>query len=101
MANKRTYTAEFKREAVRQVEELGKSVSLVARSLEISPNLLHRWRRDLSTHATQAFPGKGKLRPEEEEIRRLKRELEDLREENAFLKKAAAYFAKERPRGTR
>lgn len=98
---KRSFTPEFKQEAVRQVTELGRPVASVARSLNISANLLHRWKRDLGESPKGAFPGKGRLRPEDEEIRRLKREIEDLREENSFLKKAAAYFAKERPRGTK
>ena len=98
---KRSYTPEFKKEAVRQVTELGRSVTSVARKLDIGPNMLHRWKRDLKESPKGAFPGKGQLRPEDEELRHLRREVEELREENSFLKKAAAYFAKERPRGTR
>jgi transposase len=98
---KRSFTPEFKQEAVRQVTEEGRSIASVARKLDVSPNLLHRWRRDLKQSPAGAFPGKGRMRPEDEELRRLRREVEDLREENSFLKKAAAYFAKERPRGTK
>jgi len=98
---KRTYTKEFKVEAVRQVVEGGKSIASVARDLGISPNLLYCWKRDLSSEGESAFPGKGRLSPEEEELRRLRRELADALEENSFLKKAAAYFAKDRGRGTK
>jgi transposase len=92
----RLHTAEFKREAVRQVTEQGKGVSEVARKLGISRTVLYTWIRLTEAPAP---PRRGK--PGESELARLKRELADAREENAFLKKAAAYFAKERPRGTR
>lgn len=98
---RRSFTPEFKKEAIRQITELGRNVASVARKLDVSANTLHRWKRDLKESPAGAFPGKGRQRPEDEELRRLKREVEDLREENSFLKKAAAYFAKERPRGTR
>jgi len=99
---KRTYTKEFKVEAVRQVVEGGKSVASVARDLGISANLLHRWQRALEEEAAEkAFPGKGRVSAEGEELRRLRRELADALEENSFLKKAAAYFAKDRGRGTK
>jgi transposase len=93
----RLRTAEFKREAVRQVTEHGKGISEVARKLGISRTVLYNWIR-LAEAATSP-PPRGK--PGESELARLKRENADLREENSFLKKAAAYFAKERPRGTR
>jgi transposase len=92
----RLHTAEFKREAVRQVTEHGKGITEVARKLQISRTVLYNWIRLAQAPSP---PRRGK--PGESELARLKRELADAREENAFLKKAAAYFAKERPRGTR
>jgi transposase len=97
---RRQHSAEFKREAVRQVTEQGKGITEVARTLEISRTLLYNWiRAEAEAEAASAPQHRGK--PGESELVRLKRENADLREENAFLKKAAAYFAKERPRGTR
>jgi transposase len=52
------------------------------------------WVRDYGRDGENAFPGSGNLKPEDDEMRRLRRELADLKEENAILKKAAAYFAK-------
>jgi len=97
---RRQFTREFKLEAVRLVEEGGQSIGQVARDLGINDSVLRRWRdRILAEGAgrspTDLFPGNGKLSTQDEEIRRLRRELELARQENAFLKKAAAYFAKE------
>ena len=93
----RRYTASLKSEAVRQVVEQSKDVSEVARRLGIARNTLYRW-----IEIAEASPGEPMKRVKaESELARLKREIAELREENSFLKKAAAYFAKERPRGTR
>lgn len=93
---RRQFSAEYKREAVRLVED-GRSVLDVARSLGIRADILRRWRRQLTTTAdTQlAFPGPGKLMSQDEEIRRLRRELEVARQERDFLKRATVFFAKE------
>jgi transposase len=48
----------------------------------------------LEADPNDAFPGKGRLKPEEEELQRLHREIETLREEREILKKATAFFAK-------
>jgi transposase len=86
---KRSFSPELKREAVRQVTELGKSFTSVARQLEITPNLLHLWKRKLEAETKGPPKGKRGSKAEEDEIKRLRREVADLREENSFLKKAA------------
>jgi transposase len=93
---RRQFSAEYKREAVRLVED-GRSVLEVARSLGIRPDMLRRWRRQAGTvtDTSEAFPGHGKLTRQDEEIRRLRRELEVARQERAFLKRATVFFAKE------
>jgi transposase len=93
---RRQFSAEYKREAVRLVED-GRSVLDVARSLGIRPDMLRRWRRQLATvtDVSEAFPGHGKLTSQDEEIRRLRRELEVARQERDFLKRATVFFAKE------
>jgi transposase len=93
---RRQYTREYKIEAVRLVVEEERPLAQVARELGIERNLLQRWKRELKgAGAAAAFPGNGKLIGQDEEIRRLRRELEEAKQENAFLKKAAAYFARE------
>jgi len=92
---RRTHTQEFKAEAVRLVQEGGLPLARVAQDLGVDRKLLRRWRGQLekSESKEQAFPGKGKLRPEDEEVRRLKRENEVLRQERDILKKALAIFS--------
>ena len=95
---RRQFTAEFKSEAVRLVDS-GRAVLDVARSLGIRADMLRKWRRQVGTAAStdprDAFPGHGQLTSQDEEVRRLRREVAVLREEREILKKAAAFFAKE------
>lgn len=93
MATKR-FDKEYKIEVVKQVKEFGRSVPDIARELGIHVNTIYKWLKEYDAIGSNAFPGSGNLRPEDEEVRRLKKELADLREENQILKKAAAFFAK-------
>ena len=96
---KRQFTREFKVEAVRLAMADDKPLAQVARELGILPNLLRNWKRQLTASSghppAEVFPGHGRMPPQEEELRRLRREVENLRQERDFLKKTAAYFAKE------
>jgi transposase len=91
---KKTYTQEFKREAVWLAQTSGKPIAHVARELGISDASIHQWRKELSTHGQEAFPGSGHQAAQEEELRRLKRELEVTRQERDILKKALIVFSK-------
>jgi transposase len=90
----RTYTAEFKREAVRLAQTSGKPIAHIARELGISDTSIHDWRKQLAAHGSEAFPGSGHQTAQDEELRRLKRELEMTRQERDILKKALMVFAK-------
>ena len=92
---RRTYTPEFKAEAVKLVTEQGYSVAEAARSLGIHETLLRSWKQAVEKQGEQAFPGHGKLPPFEEEMRRLRAENQRLRAERNILKKATALFAQE------
>jgi len=96
---RRSFSPEFKLEAVRLVVEGGRPLSQVARELQLRPEQLREWKRQLQTGGpvarTQA------VLSVEEENRRLKREVEVLRMERDFAKKAAAFFAKDLRGGTR
>lgn len=94
--NRRRYDRAFKVEAVRLVTEERRRVTEVARELGINANQLHRWKRKLVEEGQLAFPGKGRLTPEQEELRRLRRELVDVTEERDILKKAMAVFSSRR-----
>jgi transposase len=92
---RRTFTPEFKAQAVKLVTEQGKSLAEVARELDLGESLLRSWKQALATQGDQAFPGKGNLPPAEEELRRLRAENQRLRAEREILKKATAFFARE------
>lgn len=92
--SRRKYDREFKLEAVRLVTDGGRAVPEVARDLGIHENLLYNWRKKYFDDANHAFPGKGHLKPADEELRRLKKDLADVREERDILKKALAIFSK-------
>ena len=92
---RRTYTGEFKVEAVKLVTEQGRSVAEAARNLGIAENLLRSWKKALAAESERAFPGKGNAPALEEEVRRLRAENKRLQMERDILKKATAFFAKE------
>ena len=92
---RRKYDREFKVEAVKLVIGGGRAVAEVARNLGIHENLLYKWREKYTEDIAHAFPGKGRLKPAEEEVRRMKRELADVTQERDILKKALAIFSKE------
>ena len=87
------YDLEFKLEAVRMASEPGVTNREVERRLGIGQGVLSRWKRELRNDGTQAFPGKGHLKPDDEQLRQLKRECERLRRERDILKKAVAIFS--------
>ena len=91
----KTYTVEFKREAVRLAQTSGKPITQIARELGISDTSIHQWRKELAAHGSEAFPGSGHQTALEEENRRLKRELERTRQERDILKKTVSFFAQE------
>lgn len=93
----KTYTPEFKREAVRLAQTSGKPITQVARELGISDTSIHQWRKELTAHGHEAFPGSGHQTAQEEEVRQLKRELERVRQERDILKKAVAIFSRSQP----
>ena len=92
---RRTFTAEFKREAVELIRKQGLSVAEAAERLDVHANLLRKWQSQAAEQGVQAFPGKGHQTALEEENRRLRDENARLRMEREILKKATAFFARE------
>lgn len=88
------YDAAFKRETIRKIEQEGMSATEVSAKIGVHVKTLYRWLSEYRTDGNDAYPGKGHLKPADEELRRLQRENRELREENEILKKAAAIFAK-------
>jgi transposase len=89
-----SFTAEFKHEAVQLTKTSDKPKAQIARELGISDSALYSWCRAAEAHGEEAFPGKGHQLPLEEEIHRLKRELERAQQERDILKKAISIFSR-------
>ncbi len=92
---RRIYTREFKLEAVRLITEKGYSIAEASLNLGVEYSVLRRWKKLLADDPQHAFPGKGRLKAPDEELRQMKRELERVTEERDILKKALAYFAED------
>jgi transposase len=90
----RKHSREFKEEAVRLVVHGGRPAVEVAQGLGIHVNMLHKWIRRHKEDPASSFPGKGHLKPQDEEMRRLERENANLKEERDILKKALAIFSR-------
>ena len=90
---RKQYTREFKMEAVRLLETSGKSARQLEHELGIGAGNLWRWRKKYAADGEDAFPGHGRLTPEQERIRQLERENEILRQQRDILKKAVAIFS--------
>jgi len=91
---RRRFSREFKLEAVRQLTN-GRRLADVARELGVEAQVMRRWVEQVSVDPATAFPGNGRAPGEEAELQRLRREVTQLRAERDFLKKVAAFFAKE------
>ncbi len=92
---RRSFTKEFKTEAVEFALHSSKPMVEIAGDLSIRPELLYRWKSEYKANKENAFPGSGYLSdPEEDKIRRLERENRSLQEERDILKKALAIFSK-------
>ncbi len=90
----RKYNKEFKVRACELVLKDGVDKKVVAEKLGINVNMLYRWINEYETYGDDAFVGKGYLHKEDAELKKLRKENEQLKMENDILKKAAAYFAK-------
>ena len=93
MATRQTHDKMFKQEAVRLVRTSEKSQRQVADDLGIGMSTLSRWCTEAAENGEKAFVGSGNLQPEAEELRRLRRENDILRQERDILKKALAIFS--------
>ncbi len=98
---RRQYTREFKFEALQLWQSSGKSAAQIEQDRGLSRGRLYRWKRDLKGAGDDAFPGHGRQAGLEEELRRLRRELEITRQERNILKEAVGIFAAPKKRGSR
>jgi transposase len=92
MKKRSSFTPEFKQQAVQRALNEDRSIAEIARELGIKPHRLYQWRSEyLSVAKPESVPAAGSA---DQEIARLRRELERVRQERDFLKKAAAFFAR-------
>jgi transposase len=92
---RKSYSREFKKEAVALINEKGYSIAEASRNLGIEYSVLRRWKTQLDADPQNAFPGKGKRSPDGQAFKDLQRELQRVKEERDILKKALAYFAED------
>lgn len=97
---RRVFTREYKLEAVRLASEGGRTVAGVALDLGLSEHTLHKWRKQFRSDPAQAFPGNGRLKPQDDEVRRLRRVFAQAEQERDFLRRAALWLAQEAHRST-
>lgn len=90
---RKTYTPEFKLQAVKMITEQHLSVTEVGRRLGVPAKRLHEWKKAVREYGAGAFPGAGHLTPVEDELRRLRADVKRLEMERDILKKASAFFA--------
>jgi transposase len=95
---RKKYDAEFKRQAVKLMQESGKSVNEIAADLGVTSKMLYRWRQALQRDGEQAFPGNGRLKADDEYVRQLERELAIVRQERDILKKVVSIFSQDQKR---
>jgi transposase len=93
-SKRRKYTQEFKLEAVKMVTEHGLTAKQASEDLGIDRSLISNWRRTFEAEGTLTALGGGRGSSQDEELRRLRRQLSVARQERDILKKALAYFAK-------
>jgi len=92
---RQVFSVEFKREAVRLLDQGDKEGAQLARELGIKRNQLYKWKTEIYRHGKAAFPGQGRRPKQASDTEALEKEVARLKEENEILKKAAMYFAKE------
>ena len=95
MTTRKSYSKEFKLDAVSLVTKQNYKISEAAKSLDISANMLGRWIKEQEESGSNAFRGNGNLTPEQQELRQLREEVKRLKMEKEILKKATVFFAKE------
>jgi len=100
MTTRKRFSKQFKLQAVELLEQSDKPATAVAKELGVMRNQLYKWQHELKSKGEdKAFrgPGRNAATEERSEVAELRRRLAQLEEENAILKKAAAYFARELP----
>lgn len=94
MRSTRKYDREYKLTIIKHYRESGKSIASIAKDFEVPMTTLATWIKEFKEQGEKSFPGSGKLKPCNEELYRLRRELADVKQERDILKKAMAIFSR-------
>jgi len=89
------YDTAYKNEICKRIVSKQAKVPELSKETGVPENTLYKWVSRYRENTGKPFVGSGHVLPENEEYVRIKRENKELRDENEFLKKAAAYFAKQ------
>lgn len=84
---KTQYSKEFKIKAVKRVKRTGEAINKVAADLGVKSSTMHGWIKQYKESPETSFPGSGHLKPDDEKLKKLEKEIRDLKEENEILKK--------------
>ena len=95
----RSYDKDFKINTVNLYKSSGRSLSTIAEELGLATSTLSHWVREHKQEGNEVFPGKGKVKASEEEVKTLRKELLHVRQERDILKKAVAIFSEPRGKG--
>jgi transposase len=94
MGQRKKFDKAFKEQVVLRILAEESTVADAAKELDVHYTTVRDWVKFYKRDGDSSFPGSGHLKAEDDEIRKLRKQLADLKEENDILKKAAAYFAK-------
>ena len=98
--HRRRFSKEFKLDVINTIKLGDKSVPVLAEELGIDKSTLYNWVKKYDEDKEEAFPGEGKLKPSDEEVRKLRKQLADVTEERDILKKAISIFSKDQKKNT-
>jgi transposase len=98
--HRRRFSKEFKLDVINTLKLGDKSVPALAEELGINKATLYNWVKKYDEDKEEAFPGEGKLKPSDEEVRKLRKQLADVTEERDILKKAISIFSKDQKKNT-
>jgi transposase len=90
---RKSYNRDFKQQTVALADKSDRSDSVIEKEMGLYQGAIGHWRKELKADPAHAFPGKGHLKPDDEELRTLRRELDIVRQERDILKKAVAIFS--------
>lgn len=94
MGQRKKFDKAFKEQVVLRILAQESTVGDTANELGVHYTTVRDWVRYYKRDGAQSFPGSGNLKADDDEMRKMRKQLADLKEENEILKKAAAYFAK-------